>query len=373
MGAGAALVAVDTAGFASAMAERVTSVDVVGDENAFLGIDGLATDSALNPHTALFTNNTDATLSVDVSVDTLRLDEVGDTADQASFTLDPGQSRPATLYVADDTETTGTVDVSGDAGSTFTLALDRSLTVGATDVRGWFDGDDGSTISTTDGEVTEWRDKLEISQTDLDVAPIASPQPLFRSSGFDGRPAVEFGGTDDEVLGGASGTVTDGAVETTLFLVMQSNGAANSRPVSLYAEDSSGNPNEIAVDDSADEAVVTLEGNTVTAGAAMGTNPAIVTVRVREGLDLGVDVRVHESGEFRENSASGVALDGQSFPDLSVGLGGRHVDPATSTADFEFDGLLAEALIYQRALSDTELTTVEENLGRKWPVALGNA
>ncbi len=97
-----------------------------------------------------------------------------------------------------------------------------------------------------------------------------------------------------------------------------------------------------------------------TSDASFGSARTIPTIYEQRGDDTSIEASALSRGMSRES----VSVDHTATPvgdSTSVSLGGR-----VANESFAFQGTYAEVLVYERALTDEEVETVEEYLTNKW-------
>ena len=245
----------------------------------------------------------------------------------------------------------------------------------------WLDANDldgdGSAEGTgesglTGSAVNTWDDK---STNDNDVTQAtATNQPAYDTAGgLNGKPLVRFDGTDDHLFRTDALGIT-GNPAITVFIVatnVTDGGTQDIRFVQLGG-DGSVDPSGKTIAFSNDSSWRFNNGNRVFANDPMDDgSPHIGVWRVAAGLDYDVAGREFfldsNTPATRTDGAMNGSLDA---PNEATSVGGKWVKNYGSLASpTEFlPGDIAEILIYNRKLNDTEMTQVGLYLGDKWGV-----
>jgi PKD domain/Bacterial Ig-like domain (group 1) len=225
----------------------------------------------------------------------------------------------------------------------------------------WLDGSDASTLTTESGaRVTEWRDKSGAAQHVR--APSGTAQrPTVTPSIIGNRAAITFAPASAQYLSTAAGVDartmiavmrvgTEGASNRTILSV-QSSGVSAGCPdcEAFYLKSNDGGGGQSLL----------FLASTVNAGAVYRPRPAAVghllsSVTTSSAFDVAVDRGAAASGGY---SGTLLPRDGATTVGAAV-YGGNLVD-------FYF-GELGELVTFNRVLSATERTAVEQGLMAKW-------
>ena len=211
---------------------------------------------------------------------------------------------------------------------------------GIDDVFAWFDASDTTTISDSGGTVTEWRDKTGYGRN-LDDA---QGTPTTNATTLNGNNVIDFNGTTDQLRGqlpalSRTHTIFVVAKLTTDDVVISEYGSGSKR----FGLPAFNDPNWVA------------DGYGV--GGTRGLNvdhvPWLLMGRA-DGDTL--------SNEFQVNRIQvGTSSAINRFKGLTVGN-----NPSGAN---DLDGYVAEIIMYNRALTDSEVTQVYDYLSDKWGVA----
>lgn len=229
--------------------------------------------------------------------------------------------------------------------------------------------DDGTGAPVNGGKIASWRDKSINGH--LLVETVSGEGPLYRTGAINGLPAVEFdSGTTTYLAKSGVTNLIDSALAFTLFIVADgpnAGGAANTGRI-------------IAQDEGSGATDKWIFHNSGTAGAsstAFHLNGSAGSTNF--GLDgTAVIGSVPTYLTFRRQPSTGVWdtwIDGG--PDIVAGGPFTTEFSRPNTGPIElgkaegaspFDGQVAEIIIYQRALSDTEVDAVHTYLANKWGI-----
>ena len=217
-------------------------------------------------------------------------------------------------------------------------------------LRLWLDAQDGASISTSGGQVTQWDDKsgngFHATQPDPLRQPTVSPTAINGNQGVRFQGAAVFNSTDPGDDGLFLGTLNVQRPYS-IFMVSQYHGANQSR--TLQSRDTNwllGNWNGNTAH---------FVGGFVGPNVAAGTNNAVA--------HLGVG-SFYESTYSRTGDLGGRAAGGSSPGRLALGtpelMTGTNGFGEPSQAD------IGEVLIYNRLLADNEQRTVNNYLASRW-------
>ena len=236
----------------------------------------------------------------------------------------------------------------GTNGPGLPVHKDLKLWLDASDSDTLFQQDDCTSVVSSNGEsVGCWRDKSYFGNNVTQAT--ADNKPMWNSTvdGFAGAPGVDFDGVDDvlgfdeTILNGTNYTIfavvhRDGAVADNYFIGTNS-ASANA---GLHFGFSSG---------------------TQVRGSQVG-NDANVTVAAQTGASVGLMwMRLSSAGkDVSFNGATGNNANTTQISSAGSGVIGR----GNQTADF--DGQIAELIIFTRDLNATEVTLMEDYLREKW-------
>jgi hypothetical protein len=222
----------------------------------------------------------------------------------------------------------------------------------------WFDGADSSTITTVSGNVSEWKSKVG-GRTSTQTT--ANNRPEYRASGMNGKGALYFDGTNDQLDTTYNANALTGYVTYAIAVIpdqVMVDTKANFEPV-LFARNSSANG--IHVNTSSNPKRWTMSwrnaGFNSSIGGAVANSSQVVlanidatTFRVRVNGTQGTQSGTFASGSNETSALFQIGRDGNQ---------GRY-----------FAGVVAEILLYDKALTASELLAIERYLARKWGVTL---
>jgi hypothetical protein len=280
-------------------------------------------------------------LSVTGGTSTVRNEGPTDASGRRVVVIEPTSCGGASLTVA--------ANVNGTAiGATSTITAAAPTVYGLCGAALWLDGDDASTLTQSGGTLSAWQDKSGGARHAT-----ASAGPTVNASAFNGRTALRFNGTTQFV------PIADVASRTpyTLFVVERrrsgrslnfavggSNGSALNGLVLGYATD-----NSLRLAPNADN----LNG-AVAPFTSIGAEPGRLLVG-------------RWSSGARSLMSNGAGVIADASTSTLAEWTGAAIGRANHSGSLSFyDGDVGELLIYRRALSDAERTTVSQSLMRKW-------
>jgi hypothetical protein len=206
---------------------------------------------------------------------------------------------------------------------------------------GWWDADDPLTI--TDGgagTVFSWGDKSTSARALSQLT--GANQPVFNTRTLNGRKVLDFDGVNDRLLsdpGNINGPFT-------IFIVAQNDdGADSTQQVMLDRAASSSGP-----------AVQKVTGNKweLFAGAGLQTGTPDTSPHYITAVSNGASSQLRIDGVGVSGNSGGQNLDG-----IRIGNAGFN-------NSYFWDGTINEVLVYQRALSVSEITQIETYLYNRW-------
>ena len=255
---------------------------------------------------------------------------------------------------------TGTVVVSGDAPPSWTFGLpvpfDPSSLSG---LRFWMKADDMGAFA--DGDpVGTWPDR---SSQAAAITAAGSARPTYQTNELNNLPIVRFDGTDDMMTGPAWSTVesVSQGIHTIIAVAKVTGADAEVTPDynnGVIIGDSNGNRGILVSDSSG---TLRIRGFIWAGGAAKVTGNVGVaygTWNILSQDNDNVTIRISANGQAPVTAASAGAASG-----TNVQLGKNY----TATNFTAYD--LAEILVYNRVLTDTERGDVEAYLQSKWLAA----
>jgi hypothetical protein len=221
----------------------------------------------------------------------------------------------------------------------------------------WVKGDSG--VTTGGGVVTGWTDQMGNFNLGNDVA---GTEPTIGSIG--GVQAVHFDGNDDRLINSnVNGSSLISPGEGTVFIV-QNNGGGNPNSASFgwYA----GN-DQAGINADFGSTIYYAHGNVGSAGSTISTpspgdfytRPEILTFeRATSGSGL---IRIsgdERTGSFNAGNTANTAQTG------TIVLGG------IQASGFSLNGDIAEVIVFKTALSEGDISTVENYLGTKYGISV---
>eukprot|EP01051_Picozoa_sp_SAG22_P009830 SAG22_NODE_848_length_6859_cov_5.488905_3_plen_1824_part_00 len=232
----------------------------------------------------------------------------------------------------------------------------------------WFDA---TTIAVVDGaRMTQWKDQ---SGAHRDAsAPLPAGQPTFRGKGINGLPSVEFDGVLNSLGNGTSppttvgsGSCTLGAAKT-VIVVMEDFGSkgtcCNGIFTSWYIPDPGPGQQDLL---NGVSTVRTDDGEVVLSIDYAGSgNRGSIDMRSRASV-VSVTFNSSASRLLVDTCDDGSAAVAER-PTHLFSIGSRRNEPSN-----HFKGQIGELLVYNRSLTDFELSLVNEYLRTKWKIGGG--
>ena len=221
----------------------------------------------------------------------------------------------------------------------------------------WLDASDASTITIATG-VSEWRDKSgngrNFSQS------IGNNQPAVRVNGRNNRNTLEFDGNNDSFTGPAGFSLTN--THTVIAVVRP-----DVRKIAGLLSGSVDSANLIYGDGSSSFSGTKFGafgvGRAVYGGGTITTGSFQVFAAVLSGGTLPANLSMFTNGTGGAASVETAGSAPGAAMTASLLLG-------TTLGNQFWDGDIAEVLIWTRALSASERSTVERALGSKWGIAV---
>ena len=214
---------------------------------------------------------------------------------------------------------------------------------------------DASSVLVQNGRVVSWLDKSGHGNNAVqaDVA----RQPRHAPVGIGGQPALSFDGIDDELNVGANASLD--IANMTLFIVLRPASVDNvSRPVPLAK----------LPQDGAYHLMIDAD-NTPVARINVGYGPVSTQEMDPVGGAAELWTAAHDGRELRLfrnqwRSELAPAVEGR----IGVTSGPLRIGNGDAAAQNAFKGWIAEVILYDRALSDSERRLVEDFLGWKFDI-----
>ena len=280
-------------------------------------------------------------LSVTGGTSTVRNEGPTDANGRRVVVIEPTSCGGASLTVA--------ATVNGTAiGTTSTVTTAAPAVYGLCGAALWLDGDDASTLTQSGGTLSAWQDKSGGARHAT-----ASSGPTVNASAFNGRTALRFNGTTQFV------PIADVASQTpyTLFVVER---RRSGRSLNFAVGGSNGTALNGLVLGYATETLLRLATN---ADPLDGAVPVFAGIGAEPGRLL---VGRWSSGA-RSLMSNGALVTSDASTSTLAEWTGAAIGRANQSGSLSyFDGDIGELLIYRRALSDAERTTVSQALMRKW-------
>jgi len=212
----------------------------------------------------------------------------------------------------------------------------------------WLDASDGATLTLSGNSVTAWADKSgngnNATQTD------ASKQPTYNVATLNGLPVIEFDGTTDKMRWFQPASAT-----FTLFFVARSriDNFTNKRFISNYDGAGALTPGEYVLGwNNSNQVQLLRESLTLNATATRNTNAHLFAIQ-----NTSVSAFIRYDGT-QTNSGTGYGT--APVRELYIG------EDQANDLNENWDGVFAELLFYDRALSPSEVLIVEAFLRNKW-------
>jgi len=203
---------------------------------------------------------------------------------------------------------------------------------------GWFDADDSATITTATG-VSNWADKSGSAPADYSQ-PTAGSQPTVTTAGLNGRDVITFDGVDDE----CDGLVPYPVPNASIFVVLSSTDTSwilFSRTTTCYMPVAQSGSGSTTISSAFGSPTYYVDGAT--------PSPFATRNDVYTALTAGPCI-------FEAINCS--------LTSLTTTLAATH--KLCGYGGFEFAGDIAEIVMYDTALAQSDRETVEGYLAHKW-------
>jgi hypothetical protein len=225
----------------------------------------------------------------------------------------------------------------------------------------WLDAADGTTFSYSSGTVvSEWRDK---SGNSHHVSHGNSFEQPSRNTTINGLDAVAFDGSNDRLTRTATALVNGTTGEFSAFAVVRFGSVAAGVGAIIDNDVVSGSrlPQILRRNGTALESIQFRSSTPYTdaAGVTLATSTAYQVTTV--GATTQIETRVDRSSNGATSSASGNLNTGSTVFRVGANAG--------TTAGSFLNGTIAEILVYNTALSNTNRDAVESYLKGKWGTA----
>jgi hypothetical protein len=222
----------------------------------------------------------------------------------------------------------------------------------------WLDGAAAETITTVSGAVSQWNSKVGgVTATQT----TANNRPEYRASGMNGKGALYFDGTNDQLNTTFNANSLSGYVTYAIAVIPDAamvDTKANFEAV-LFARGSSANGVHVNTSSTPKRWTASYRNalyNSTVGGAVAASSQIVLatidatTFTVRVNGTQGTQAGTFASGSNESDAIFQVGRDGAT---------GRY-----------FPGVIAEILLYSRTLTASELSSVEKYLAQKWGVTL---
>ena len=221
----------------------------------------------------------------------------------------------------------------------------------------WWDANDSSTLTISDGAVSEWRSKAGT----LTAATQTTANNRPTTTTVNGKTALLFDGAND----GLNFTGTSRTDETWFVVAAQSSTQSGQRQMLSDGNTGTGISATQAINKLLEVAFAGFVEGThrIRSTYANGTvvfGPGVVSV-VRSAANGGFLFR---DGIAQVSAVNGATSFTSSLPDTMSKIG------YYSSGLFQFHGWIGEILLYGRALASDERAKVERYLGKKWGVTV---
>ncbi|CAB4213862.1 Concanavalin A-like lectin/glucanases superfamily [uncultured Caudovirales phage] len=225
----------------------------------------------------------------------------------------------------------------------------------------WLDASDATTI-TKDGSnlVSQWNDK-SINGYNATQA-TGAKQPTYTAAGISGKSVLTFDGTDDYMAANDIASIMSGSdKEATIFLVGTTTSAATTQYPYFFGNSGAANPLlGLKYNSSAFEVVKSDDAGTLLnpSGGTVVSN----AVNIQGAVISGTTVDFYQNGTKIIN-AGNLDVGTTTINNFTIGSANFGGSPA-----LYLSGKIAELIIYNRALSAIEITSVTQYLNAKYSV-----
>lgn len=221
----------------------------------------------------------------------------------------------------------------------------------------WLESENISGI-TSGNAIATWPDN---SGNSNDLTAASGAEPIWVENQLNGQPVVRFGGNDnDRVVRNSMNDFPSTAITTITVLNTSETGGTT------YSYASSGNTNDYFQDRQQD-ARFAIDGSTATPNVAF--NDGNWNIDVHTWLSAGGSYSVFKNGS---NSATGALQSGASITaggNLAIGAEQDAIDGGYDAGQ-DYDGDLAEVIIFNTVLNDAQRIIVENYLSSKYDITI---
>ena len=237
------------------------------------------------------------------------------------------------------------------ASGSVEAAVFDSASFPALGLRLWLDG---SGIAQEGSKVSTWADRTPFGH---DVSQLeADRQPTLHSEGVNGQAAVVFDGADDLLAATVNGAGLLSSDAASIFIVMKQDKASANN--ALFGWESNSHLNHLDLLFTYNDQLMYDYGNTSDGGRISAPQP-------ERWDDLWNLVEVYRAGASGRVAVAGETVFGDAFAgELEVEVDG--VLTLGGVGGLQFGGSVAEVLVYNRALSDSEIDQVRSVMAAKF-------
>lgn len=226
---------------------------------------------------------------------------------------------------------------------------------------GWMDAADRGSITSSGGFVSNVRNKANVQSPFVQAT--GGNQPATGSSNIAGNNVLTFNGTSSYLSCNALASAFTGNDTPVSAFAVYNPGSISGSPTIFCAGNSGNNTNLFAHDNGATNTFSVFKRDDSSVLDQVVTTVASVSSPVMLSMSCaGATLKAWKNGILFANGAFNVGVTTLN----TFAIGAR----PTSTITSYFPGDIAKIIIYIRALSDTEVDTVENYLGNKWGIAV---
>jgi prepilin-type N-terminal cleavage/methylation domain-containing protein len=234
----------------------------------------------------------------------------------------------------------------------------------------WFDSSSRNAFdeaeTTNDASISTWYDVNPNAVTPLDITQnTSSKKPKYNASGINGLPTVQFDGTSDYLSkSSVKGSSISGTDKITMFVVQQHyvplDSTANS---TVFMWQSLGCNNRVAlINIPATNKIyfhhVNCSGLLTSSQSIYNNTPVIISTS-----------RKHTNAEVRLNGAS-IGTTTMSSNLSLTGSATLYIGVETEAITRYFYGEIGEIIVFRKALTNQEISDIEDYLSKKWGINL---
>lgn len=232
------------------------------------------------------------------------------------------------------------------SSSTFTPA---SLT----GLIGWYDAQNSGSITQSSGLVSQWNDLSTIANNVSQAT--SANQPTYGATSFNSKPGIRFFATGSSNFLQSSALPVASINDCTVFVVF--NIATIAGYSTLYALGGSGDEFDIAVRQTTPNFAILYSSNTT-------PNEADSSISLSTATNYyGCWQRSSGTTSFRINGSADATTTAQAN-NITIAVSSTLI--GGDNAGEPFDGTIAEVIVYNRALTVTEIGQVETYIKSRW-------